>query len=98
LAGKEHLVVDDAAWDLLRDQATQLRSITYQSGTMLDVAGNGRYARKLTVACRRERARRTSNNSPRPIRAESQRRGHAARAGRSTAGRGNVTRREPRSE
>jgi hypothetical protein len=58
LAGKERLVVNDVAWDLPRDEATQLRSIPYESGTMLDVAGNARYARKITIACRRERARR----------------------------------------
>ena len=66
LAGKERLVVDDAAWNLLRDEATQLRSIPYESGTMLDVAGNGRYARKVTVACRRERARRLHRLAPTP--------------------------------
>jgi ESX secretion system protein EccA len=66
LAGKERLNVDDAAWDLLRDEATQLRSIPYESGTMLDVAGNGRYARKVTVACRRERARRIHRPAPSP--------------------------------
>ncbi|MEE6140391.1 AAA family ATPase [Mycobacterium sp. 050128] len=58
LAGKERLVVEDPAWDMLRAEATHLRSVPYESGTMLDVAGNGRYARKVAVACRRERARR----------------------------------------
>ncbi|MGB9308169.1 MAG: hypothetical protein WCB92_32140 [Mycobacterium sp.] len=38
----------------------------YESGTMLDVAGNGRYARKVTVACRRERARRIHRLAPSP--------------------------------
>jgi ESX secretion system protein EccA len=66
LAGKERLVVDDAAWNLLRQEATQLRAIPYESGTMLDVAGNGRYARKVTVACRRERARRLHRLAPSP--------------------------------
>ena len=66
LAGRERLVVDDAAWELLRAEATQLRSMPYQSGTMLDVAGNGRYARKVTVACRRERARRLHRLAPSP--------------------------------
>jgi type VII secretion ATPase EccA len=66
LAGKERLVVDDAAWELLRADATQLRSMPYESGTMLDVAGNGRYARKVTVACRRERARRLHRLAPSP--------------------------------
>src|ERR1700756_1960677 len=66
LAGNERLVVDDAAWELLRADATQLRSMPYESGTMLDVAGNGRYARKVTVACRRERARRLHRLAPSP--------------------------------
>jgi type VII secretion ATPase EccA len=66
LAGKERLVVEDAAWELLRADATQLRSIPYESGTMLDLAGNGRYARKVTVACRRERARRLHRLAPSP--------------------------------
>jgi type VII secretion ATPase EccA len=66
LARKERLVVDDAAWELLRADATQLRSMPYESGTMLDVAGNGRYARKVTVACRRERARRLHRLAPSP--------------------------------
>jgi hypothetical protein len=32
-------------------------SYKVQEGTALDVAGNGRYARKVVVACKRERAR-----------------------------------------
>lgn len=66
LAGKERLAVDDAAWDMLHDEATHLRSLPYESGTMLDVAGNGRYARKVAVACRRERARRLHRLAPNP--------------------------------
>lgn len=66
LAGKERLAVDDAAWEMLRSEATHLRSLTYESGTMLDVAGNGRYARKVAVACRRERARRLHRLAPNP--------------------------------
>jgi type VII secretion ATPase EccA len=60
------LSVDDASWDLLHAEATQLRGISYESGTMLDVAGNGRYARKIAVACRRERARRLHRLAPSP--------------------------------
>ena len=60
------LSVDDAAWDLLHAEATQLRGLPYESGTMLDVAGNGRYARKIAVACRRERARRLHRLAPSP--------------------------------
>ena len=66
LAGKERLLVDDAAWELLRDDATRLRGVPFESGTMLDVAGNGRYARKVVVACRRERARRLHRLAPSP--------------------------------
>jgi hypothetical protein len=66
LAGKERLVVDDDAWEVLRANATQLQSLPHESGTMLDVAGNGRYARKVTVACRRERARRLHRLAPAP--------------------------------
>jgi type VII secretion ATPase EccA len=66
LAGQERLVVDDAAWELLRAESTQLRSKPNDSGTLLDVAGNGRYARKVTVACRRERARRLHRLAPNP--------------------------------
>jgi hypothetical protein len=66
LAGKERLVVDDAAWNLLREEANQLRSMPYESGTMLDVAGNGRYTGKVTVACRREGARRLHRLAPSP--------------------------------
>jgi len=66
LAGKERLVVEDAAWELLAQEATALRSVPDQSGTLLDVAGNGRYARKVTVACRRERARRLHRLAPSP--------------------------------
>lgn len=39
-----------AVWEL-RDEASQLRSMPYESRTMLDVAGNRRYVRKITVAC-----------------------------------------------
>ena len=38
----------------------------YESGTMLDVAGNGRYARKIAIACKRERARRLHRLAPSP--------------------------------
>jgi type VII secretion ATPase EccA len=63
---KARLSVDDAAWDLLLAEATRLRSISDDSGTMLDIAGNGRYARKIAVACRRERARRLHRLAPNP--------------------------------
>jgi type VII secretion ATPase EccA len=66
LAAQERLVVDEVAWELLRTESTQLRAVPNDSGTLLDVAGNGRYARKVTVACRRERARRLHRLAPNP--------------------------------
>jgi hypothetical protein len=39
-------------------------SYKVQEGTALDVAGNGRYAREVVVACKRERARRLHTVSP----------------------------------
>ena len=39
-------------------EAARLRSTPNEVGTLLDVAGNGRYARKVIIACKRERARR----------------------------------------
>ena len=44
-----------ALWEL-RDEASQLRSMPYESRTMLDVAGNGRCVRKITVARRLQTA------------------------------------------
>jgi type VII secretion ATPase EccA len=63
-AASLRLSIDDAAWDLLHAEATQLRATSYESGTMLDIAGNGRYARKIAVACKRERARRLHRLAP----------------------------------
>ena len=45
-------------------EAARLRSLPTDSGTALDVAGNGRYARKVVVACKRERARRLHTVAP----------------------------------
>jgi hypothetical protein len=42
----------------------RLRSLTVDSGTALDVAGNGRYARKVVIACNPERARRLHTVPP----------------------------------
>ena len=58
IAGKEKIAIADAAWPLLAGEALRLRSLPTDSGTSLDVAGNGRYARKVVIACRRERTRR----------------------------------------
>ncbi|ORA73741.1 hypothetical protein BST25_12050 [Mycobacterium heidelbergense] len=64
LAGRAQLVVQDAAWDLLRTEATRLRSIPYGHGTLLDVAGNARYAREVIGACQRARVRRLHRRAP----------------------------------
>lgn len=61
-----NLVVAPAAWDLLRARAAELRAQPYDRGTMLDLAGNGRWARKVVVACKRERARRMHRIAPDP--------------------------------
>lgn len=61
-----NLVVAPAAWDLLRTRAAELRAQPYERGTMLDLAGNGRWARKVVVACKRERARRMHRIAPDP--------------------------------
>lgn len=68
IAGKERLSVEPDAWEALRHEATQLRAIPSSSGdgTMLDVAGNGRYARKVVGACKSERARRLYRAAPLP--------------------------------
>ncbi|OIN82274.1 hypothetical protein BMG05_03115 [Mycobacterium malmoense] len=65
-AGREHLVVEDAAWDLLRVEAARLRSISYGSGTLLDIAGNARYAREVIGVCQRARVRRLHRRAPSP--------------------------------
>jgi len=67
IAANEGLAVAAGAWDLLRTRASELRAQPYESGTMLDLAGNGRYARKVVVACKRERARRLHRAAPNPV-------------------------------
>jgi hypothetical protein len=49
---------------LLHAEAARLRSTPHESGTKLDFAGNGRYARKVVIACKRERARRLHTVAP----------------------------------
>ena len=58
IAAKERIAIADSAWPLLHDEAQRLRDTPRESGTALDFAGNGRYARKVVIACKRERARR----------------------------------------
>ena len=64
VAGKERIAIAEDAWPLLHAEASRLRSTPTDAGTALDIAGNGRYARKVVVACKRERARRLSSNTP----------------------------------
>jgi len=64
LADRKHICVDPGAWPLLQQEATRLRSLPSGVGTALDVAGNGRYARNVIAACKRERARRLSALTP----------------------------------
>jgi hypothetical protein len=64
IAGKEKIAIAEAAWPLLAAEALRLRSLPTDSGTALDVAGNGRYARKVVIACKRERARRMHVMAP----------------------------------
>jgi hypothetical protein len=64
IAGKEKIAIGQEAWPLLKAEAARLRSMPTDSGTALDVAGNGRYARKVVIACKRERARRLHTVAP----------------------------------
>jgi type VII secretion ATPase EccA len=64
IAAKEKIAIVDAAWPLLHAEAQRLRDTPVESGTALDVAGNGRYARKVVIACKRERARRLHDVPP----------------------------------
>lgn len=64
LAGQERIVIADSAWELLSQEAARLRDTTHEAGTLLDFAGNGRYARKVVIACKRERARRLHTLAP----------------------------------
>jgi hypothetical protein len=64
IAGKEKIAIAEQAWPLLEAEALRLRSLPTDSGTALDVAGNGRYARKVVIACNRERARRLHVMAP----------------------------------
>jgi type VII secretion ATPase EccA len=66
IARKDRLVVDAAAWDVLHAEASQLLAVQSGDGTLLDVAGNGRFARKVVGACKSERARRLHRAAPLP--------------------------------
>ncbi|ANW68224.1 hypothetical protein BCA37_30640 (plasmid) [Mycobacterium sp. djl-10] len=58
IADQEKITVAESAWEILRQETDRLRAIPAKEGTALDAAGNGRYARKVVLACKRERARR----------------------------------------
>jgi ATPase family associated with various cellular activities (AAA) len=64
IAGKEGIAIADSAWNLLHAEAARLRDSPHEVGTRLDLAGNGRYARKVVIACKRERARRLHTLAP----------------------------------
>ena len=64
IADKEKIRLTGDCWALLRAEAQRLRDTPVASGTALDVAGNGRYARKVVIACKRERARRLHTIPP----------------------------------
>ena len=64
IAGKEKIAIAETAWPLLRDEAARLRDTPIEQGTALDTAGNGRFARKVIVHCKHERARRLSSTPP----------------------------------
>ena len=64
IARKEKIVIAETAWPLLHDEAARLRETPIEQGTALDTAGNGRFARKVIVHCKHERARRLSTTPP----------------------------------
>jgi len=68
------IAVAEAAWPVLLAEAGRLRAASSQvgSGTLLDDAGNGRYAFKVAAACKHERARRMTALSPADIAALAQ--------------------------
>jgi type VII secretion ATPase EccA len=67
IAAREKIDIAEAAWPLLHAEASRLRATPVDSGTSLDVAGNGRYARKVVIACKRERARRLHTVAPQQL-------------------------------
>jgi Excreted virulence factor EspC, type VII ESX diderm len=64
IAQTEKVAIADSAWPLLAAEATRLRDTPIDQGTALDTAGNGRFARKVVVHCKHERARRLSTTPP----------------------------------
>jgi len=64
IARQEKVAIADTAWPLLEAEATRLRNTPIEQGTALDTAGNGRFARKVVLHCKHERARRLSTTPP----------------------------------
>lgn len=64
IARREKIAIADSAWPLLEAEATRLRNIPIEHGTALDTAGNGRFARKIVIHCKHERARLLSTTPP----------------------------------
>ena len=52
IADEDKIAIAEQASPLLHAEASRLRSLPADSGTALDVAGNGRYARKVVIACK----------------------------------------------
>jgi type VII secretion ATPase EccA len=67
IADTENIAIADDAWPLLHAEAIRLRDTPVDVGSALDVAGNGRYARKVVIACKRERARRLHTVPPQEL-------------------------------
>jgi hypothetical protein len=67
IAEREKIAIAEDAWPLLHAEAARLRNTAVPAGTALDVAGNGRYARKVVIACKRERARRLHTVAPQDL-------------------------------
>ncbi|MDT5011881.1 MAG: hypothetical protein QOH57_3498, partial [Mycobacterium sp.] len=64
IAEKEKIAIAEDAWPLLEAEAARLRNTPIEQGTALDTAGNGRFARKVVIHCKHERARRLSTTPP----------------------------------
>ncbi|MDT5240582.1 MAG: hypothetical protein QOD97_2780, partial [Mycobacterium sp.] len=62
--GKEKIAIAESPCPRRHDEAARLRDTPVEQGTALDTAGNGRFARKVIVHCKHERARRLSARPP----------------------------------
>lgn len=68
IAAQEKILIAESAWTLLHQETVRLLATPVDGGTALDAAGNGRYARKVVIACKRERARRLHTLNPTELR------------------------------